>query len=201
MKGLNVITKNNSREDNVLKIITKIVGILILISLAVAIDISTEVFAGTGIENETELVDEDFYNKLIIYDAGTDLELNENYVDYVANELFALENNYSTKNFSQTRLFRSTNDTQIARITFSGTGYFYEDGKVHLYSISISVQLIDTSWAYNTHDLSINNTDGSISSGYGFVSLTNGNNSLEIGCMVRLTFGSNYFDILMQMMN
>ncbi len=79
----------------------------------------------------------------------------------------------------------------IATIYMLGEMFFYTDGKVHLYSMKIDVDVHCIGWSSEISDITIINTDGTVSYGNAYVDLTNLINTHRVQCSVRAGNGSD----------
>lgn len=97
---------------------------------------------------------------------------------------------YEIVPYSYTNLFRMTNTSEVTVYLFtikvSGEVYIYPDGKVHLFSMRVSVTPHQSGWDVTVDTPTLCNADGSVSYGYSFVYCTKADAKYDFDCHVSI---------------
>ncbi len=97
---------------------------------------------------------------------------------------------YEVVPYSYTNLFRMTDPSGVTIYLFiikvSGEVYIYPDGKVHLFSMKVSVTPNQSGWDVTVDTPTLCNTDGSVSYGYSYVYCTKADTKYTFGCSVSI---------------
>ncbi len=106
---------------------------------------------------------------------------------------------YTVNTYSYTKVFQTTNfwgfKEDFISITVSGAVYVYNDGKVHLFSMSLSATVYESGWSISFDSPRIINTDGTFSIGFGQVYCSKLTTLYQFGCSVSIDRWHPYADV------
>lgn len=172
----------------------KILGaMLFMLLFCVFMHVETAFADSEGMSNLVSMTEEEWKDiaKSEEVDAKFVCSQDEEVITDIPTAAFALSRSgtYDVQSYSKGLVIGYGDEYVVAVINVYGDAYFYQTGQVHLYKMGVNVTHID-GCTYTVSDLSINNTDGSISTGTAYVEVEYKAETVKYLCVVTLTGGS-----------